>query len=69
MSMLIAWNVLNKIANPKRCRFSKNILIVTPGITVKDRLSVLFHHKKIIFIKHLELLMMKCGNNCFKQRL
>jgi type III restriction enzyme len=41
MSMLITWHVLNKIANPRDPRFSKNILIVTPGITVKDRLSVL----------------------------
>ena len=41
MSMLITWHVLNKIANPKDKRFSKNILIIAPGITVKDRLSVL----------------------------
>ena len=41
MSMLITWTVLNKIASPKDPRYSKNILIVTPGITVKDRLSVL----------------------------
>ena len=39
--MLITWNVLNKIANPRDIRFSKNILIVAPGITVKDRLNVL----------------------------
>lgn len=41
MSMLIAWHSLNKMANPKDTRFSKNILIVAPGITVKDRLQVL----------------------------
>ncbi len=41
MAMLITWNVLNKIANPRDIRFSKNILIVAPGITVKDRLTVL----------------------------
>jgi len=28
MAMLIAWQVLNKIANPKDPRFSKNILVV-----------------------------------------
>ena len=69
MSMLIAWNVLNKVANPRDARFSKNILIVAPGITVKDRLSVLFPSHEDNFYKEFELLMTKCGNNCFKQRL
>lgn len=41
MAMLIAWQVLNKVANPQDKKFSKNILIVAPGITVKSRLSVL----------------------------
>ena len=41
MAMLIAWQILNKIASPRDIRYSKNILIITPGITVKDRLSVL----------------------------
>lgn len=41
MAMLIAWQALNKIANPKDARFSKNILIVAPGLTVRDRLQVL----------------------------
>jgi len=41
MSMLIAWQVLNKVANGKDTRFSKNVLIVAPGLTVRSRLSVL----------------------------
>jgi len=41
MAMLIAWQALNKIANPKDARFSKNILIIAPGLTVRDRLQVL----------------------------
>lgn len=41
MSMLIAWQALNKIANIRDTRFSKHILILAPGITVKDRLRVL----------------------------
>ena len=31
MSMLIAWQVLNKVANRQDARFSKSILIVAPG--------------------------------------
>tara|TARA_B100000886_G_scaffold220059_1_gene152861 strand:- start:1634 stop:4321 length:2688 start_codon:yes stop_codon:yes gene_type:complete len=55
MSMLIAWNVLNKVANPRDARFSKNILIVAPGITVKDRLSVLLPSKEDNFYKEFRI--------------
>jgi len=41
MAMLIAWNVLNKVTYRQDTRFSKNVLIVAPGLTVKSRLSVL----------------------------
>ena len=41
MAMLIAWHVLNKSANKKDRRFSDTFLIVTPGITIRDRLRVL----------------------------
>jgi type III restriction enzyme len=41
MAMLIAWQVLNKITYPQDKRFSKNIFIVAPGLTVKSRLQVL----------------------------
>jgi type III restriction enzyme len=42
MAMLIAWHVLNKQANPQDARFTDAFLIVTPGITIKDRLRVLY---------------------------
>lgn len=41
MSMIIAWNFLNKVTNPMDARFSKYALIVAPGLTVKSRLQVL----------------------------
>ncbi|MDP4199360.1 MAG: DEAD/DEAH box helicase family protein [Bacteroidota bacterium] len=41
MAMLIAWQTLNKRANPQDARFSDTFLIVTPGITIRDRLRVL----------------------------
>ncbi|MFH1259096.1 MAG: DEAD/DEAH box helicase family protein [Elusimicrobiota bacterium] len=41
MAMLIAWQALNKLANTKDARYSKNILVVAPGLTVRDRLQVL----------------------------
>jgi type III restriction enzyme len=41
MAMLIAWQVLNKVTYPQDKRFSKNIFVVAPGLTVKSRLQVL----------------------------
>lgn len=41
MAMLITWHVLNKRANPQDVRFGDTFLVVTPGITIKDRLRVL----------------------------
>jgi type III restriction enzyme len=41
MAMLIAWHILNKRANPQDARFSDTFLVVTPGITIRDRLRVL----------------------------
>ena len=41
MGMLIAWYTLNELANPQDKRFSDTFLVVTPGITIRDRLQVL----------------------------
>lgn len=42
MAMLIAWQALNKLANTQDAKFSDTFLIIAPGITIKDRLRVLF---------------------------
>jgi len=41
MAMLIAWQTLNKLENQQDTRFTDSFLIVTPGITIRDRLMVL----------------------------
>jgi type III restriction enzyme len=41
MAMLIAWQILNKVTYPQDKRFSKNVFVVAPGLTVKNRLQVL----------------------------
>jgi type III restriction enzyme len=41
MAMLIAWHALNKLANTQDARFSDTFLLITPGITIRDRLRVL----------------------------
>jgi len=41
MALLIAWQALNKLHDRQDARFSDAFLIVTPGITIRDRLRVL----------------------------
>ncbi len=43
MAMIITWQVLNALTYPKRNKdFSKAVFIVAPGLTVKERLHVLY---------------------------
>ena len=42
MAMLIAWQTINAVRHPASRRFTRGFLVVTPGITVKDRLRVLY---------------------------
>ena len=41
MAMLIAWQTLNHVYNPHDPRYTDRFLVVTPGITIRDRLRVL----------------------------
>lgn len=41
MAMLIAWHTASAVRASESSRFSKGFLIVTPGITIRDRLRVL----------------------------
>jgi type III restriction enzyme len=41
MAMLIAWQTINAVRRPNSKKFTKGFLVVTPGITIRDRLRVL----------------------------
>lgn len=56
MAMLIAWHVLNKLANLQDARFSDTFLIVTPGITIRDRLRVLLPNDPHNFYRERDIL-------------
>jgi Type III restriction enzyme, res subunit len=40
MAMLIAWQTVNAVRRPNSKNFTRGFLIVTPGLTIKDRLRV-----------------------------
>lgn len=56
MGMLIAWQALNKLANTQDGRFSDTFLIVTPGITIRDRLRVLLPNDPNNYYRQRDLL-------------
>ena len=41
MAMLIAWQTINAVRRPNSKKFTRGFLIVTPGLTIRDRLRVL----------------------------
>tara|TARA_R110001583_G_scaffold151136_2_gene303079 strand:+ start:3013 stop:6144 length:3132 start_codon:yes stop_codon:yes gene_type:complete len=41
MAMLIIWQTINAVRNPRSEKFSKGFLLIAPGITIRDRLRVL----------------------------
>ena len=55
MAMLIAWHTLNAVRHPGSKTFSRGFLIVTPGITIKDRLRVLLPNDPESYYRHREL--------------
>jgi type III restriction enzyme len=55
MAMLIAWQTVNAIRHPGSRQFSRAFLIVTPGITIKDRLRVLLPNDPNSYFRTREL--------------
>lgn len=55
MAMLIAWQTINAVRHPNSQRFTRGFLVVTPGITIKDRLRVLQPHDPDSYYQSREL--------------
>jgi type III restriction enzyme len=56
MAMIIAWQTINAVRHPNSRRFSRGFLVVTPGITIKDRLRVLLPHDPDSYYQSRELI-------------
>jgi type III restriction enzyme len=41
MAMLISWQTINAVRRPNSKKFTRGFLVVTPGLTIRDRLRVL----------------------------
>lgn len=56
MAMLIAWQTVNAVRHPNSKSYSRAFLIVTPGITIRDRLRVLMPNDTESYYRHRELI-------------
>src|SRR6185295_4295395 len=55
MAMLIAWQTVNAVRHPGSRQFSRAFLVITPGITIKDRLRVLLPNDPDSYYRNREL--------------
>lgn len=55
MAMLIAWQTINAVRHPGSKNFTRGFLVVTPGLTIKDRLRVLQPNDPDSYYKNREL--------------
>ena len=55
MAMIIAYNTLNKIRYPQDTRFTDTFAIITPGITIRDRLNVLLPNNSKNYYKERDI--------------
>ena len=55
MAMLIAWQTVNAVRRPNSKKFTRGFLVVTPGITIRDRLRVLLPNDPESYFKNREL--------------
>jgi type III restriction enzyme len=69
MAMIIAWHTLNKRANPKDNRFSDTFLVVTPGITIRDRLRVLLPNDPNNYYDALDIVPPDLRDDLLKARV
>ncbi|MBU2548893.1 MAG: DEAD/DEAH box helicase family protein, partial [Proteobacteria bacterium] len=56
MAMLIAWQTVNAVRRPNSKNFTRGFLVVTPGITIRDRLRVLQPHDPDSYYQSRELI-------------
>lgn len=55
MAMLIAWQTINAVRRPSSKMFTRGFLVVTPGITIRDRLRVLLPNDPDSYYQSREL--------------
>ena len=56
MAMLIAWQTINAVRSPSKKSYTTSFLIVSPGLTIRDRLRVLQPNDPEEYYRHWEII-------------
>jgi type III restriction enzyme len=55
IAMLIAWQTINAVRRPASKLFTRGFLVITPGITIRDRLRVVLPNDPDNYYEHREI--------------
>ena len=55
IAMLVAWQTINAVRRPASKNFTRGFLIITPGITIRDRLRVVQHSDPDNYYEYREI--------------
>lgn len=69
MAMIIAWQAINAARRKNSTSFTNGFLIVTPGITIKDRLRVLLPNDPESYYRNRELVPVDLLPDLFKAKI
>ena len=69
MAMIIAWQTVNAVRYPGSKCFTRGFLVVTPGLTIKDRLRVLQPNDPDAYYLKRELIPQDYANEIKKARI
>jgi type III restriction enzyme len=68
MAMIIAWQTINAVRRPDSKKFTRGFLVVTPGLTIRDRLNVLKPNDPYSYYQSRELVPPTCLRICTRPR-
>lgn len=69
MAMLIAWQTINAVRQPNSSKYTTGFLVVTPGITIRDRLQVLLPNDAESYFTTRELIPVDMYEDIQKARV
>jgi len=69
MAMLMAWQTINAVRRPGSKNFTRGFLIVTPGLTIRDRLRVLQPNDPENYYSHREIVPMDLFEEVQKMKI
>ncbi len=69
MAMLIAWQTINAVRSPASRKFTNAFLVVSPGLTIRDRLRVLLPSDPDEYYLHREIIPQEFAHDIKKAKI